>query len=193
MSLRKIVSGLLVLFSVSVSNAKIEQSFSLADTNDFWNKSVVYKAEKPSDIGKTIDIWQTPEETWKKKTGDCEDFAIAKYYDLIASGVDREKLSLAWVIMSNKAYTKNKYESHVVVLYDIGSTKWVLDNYSSEIIDLNARTDFLSVQAILNHNGAKIINGNGPKIKEKWNGIIKDFDIHVNFMKNLKYPVVASN
>jgi predicted transglutaminase-like cysteine proteinase len=192
MNLRKIVSGVLILFSVSVSNAKIEQSFSLADTNDFWNKSIVYKDEPISVSGKSLDFWQTPRETLSKKSGDCEDFAIIKYYDLIASGIEKEKLSLAWVVINNNDSTKNKYKSHVVLIYDMGSTKWVLDNYSSEIIDLNARTDFVSILAILNHDGAKIINGNGQKIKEKWNGIIKDFDDHVSFMKNLKYPVVAS-
>ena len=38
------------------------------------NQEIRYQEEPPG-----ADVWQTPEETWAIKSGDCEDYAILKY------------------------------------------------------------------------------------------------------------------
>ena len=52
----------------------------IEDINLFWNVNVAYKP----DIKR--DYWQAPEETLKRGSGDCEDVAIGKFFDLLAIG-----------------------------------------------------------------------------------------------------------
>lgn len=53
------------------------------DVNLFWNLNIEYKADPSAPSPKNQrDYWQTPEETLLKGTGDCEDYAIAKFFDL---------------------------------------------------------------------------------------------------------------
>jgi len=44
------------------------------------------------------DVWSTPFETLARGAGDCEDFAIAKFYLLVASGAPREGVRLLYAI-----------------------------------------------------------------------------------------------
>jgi predicted transglutaminase-like cysteine proteinase len=44
------------------------------------------------------DLWSTPFETLARGTGDCEDFAIAKFYLLLASGAPRDGVRLLYAI-----------------------------------------------------------------------------------------------
>ena len=164
----------------SYANMKEIKEFSISEVNDFWNKKIEYKKEN------NIDIWQNPKETWELKTGDCEDFAIAKYYDLIDLGVDKEKLSLLWVIMNNPIYINRKKESHIVLLYEKDNNQWVLDNYSSEIVPLSSRSDFLIKVAVLNHKGVNFLVKKSKHIEKKWNKIIKESDKNIAFIKNLE-------
>lgn len=180
MKFRKLITTIFMVVFSCVSNAE-DLKPTVADHNDFWNRSITYMGESIGD-----DMWQAPKETWLKKSGDCEDYAIIKYFDLIASGVDKEKLSLAWVILDNKFNIKQKFESHVVVLYEYNEHKWILDNYASNIVDLNKRSDIVIVNAIMNHNGFNVIHGKAEKMQKKWSAIIKDFDKHIAFMKNLE-------
>jgi len=59
------------------------------DLNIYVNKLVTYTKEAPG-----VDDWQTPQETFDKRTGDCEDFAILKYAILLNSGYSEENLKL---------------------------------------------------------------------------------------------------
>ncbi len=42
----------------------------------------------------TFDYWQTPEEFWQKRAGDCEDFAIFSQYALQKLGIDAHVVSI---------------------------------------------------------------------------------------------------
>ncbi|HFE37506.1 MAG TPA: transglutaminase, partial [Gammaproteobacteria bacterium] len=44
-----------------------------------------------------IDYWATPAEFLMSNAGDCEDYAIAKYYTLIAIGIPADKMRLTHV------------------------------------------------------------------------------------------------
>ena len=52
-----------------------------------------------------IDYWATPIETLASSGGDCEDFAIAKYYTLNKLGVSKQCLHFNYVNVKN--YDKN--------------------------------------------------------------------------------------
>jgi len=87
------------------------------------------------------DYWATPVEFLISNGGDCEDFAIAKYYTLKALGIAEDKMSLAYV----KALELN--QAHMVLTYytDSQSTPLVLDNLIGDIRPASQRPDLLHV------------------------------------------------
>lgn len=94
----------------------------LADINDAWNRRIKYLAEPEGQ-----DKWQFPSETIKLGTGDCEDYALGKFF------------TIAWLTAWVPEFVTCKLEgqAHVVVVVN----GWVLDNSSPEIVKLDARTD----------------------------------------------------
>ena len=56
----------------------------------YWiNKNISYKSEK-------INYGQSPKQTFKRKTGDCEDYAIFGVYCLDRSGYDSAVVTSIW-------------------------------------------------------------------------------------------------
>lgn len=164
-----------------------ENSINTVNVNDFWNNYISYVDEPIDSItGKKVDVWQTPKETIGLKTGDCEDYAIIKYFDLINSGVDSKKLYLAWVIINEDLIIKNNFKSHIVLVYENDNKSWVLDNYSKEIIELKNRTDFLRIVAKLTNHGNKIYFKCGDKIIKKWELLLANYNSNMLDVENLK-------
>ena len=94
------------------------------------------------------DKWSTPKEFLTIGYGDCEDYAIIKYYSLIKLGFDEKKLFITVV--------KEKFHnsSHMVLSYFRykGIAPLILDNLSFKILNVNERTD-LDVQVFINSTG----------------------------------------
>ena len=69
--------------------------------------------------------------------GDCEDYAIAKYFTLLELGIKKENLYFSVVSV------KGSKSLHMVLLYveDKNQTPLVMDNLSSKVIFLNQRKD----------------------------------------------------
>ncbi len=93
------------------------------------------------------DYWATPVEFLASDGGDCEDFAIAKYFTLISLGVAENQLTLTYV----KALRLN--QAHMVLTYypAPGKEPLVLDNLVDTIAPSSKRTDLLPVYSF---NGA---------------------------------------
>ena len=87
----------------------------------------------------SIDYWATPKEFLLQGHGDCEDYAIAKYFTLLELGIKKENLYFAVVNV------KGAKSLHMVLLYleNKGSTPLVMDNLSSKVIPLNQRKDLI--------------------------------------------------
>lgn len=110
----------------------------LAGVNAFFNQvrflddSVHWRQE---------DYWATPVEFLISNGGDCEDFAIAKYYTLKELGVPIERMSLTYV----KALELN--QAHMVLTYypTPDAIPLVLDNLIGEIRTADKRPDLLHV------------------------------------------------
>ena len=64
--------------------------------------SIKYKRDK-------VDEWKTPED-FKKNGGDCEDFAIAKYFELEKQGHDITETEFAYCELNGQA--------HMVLLHE---------------------------------------------------------------------------
>jgi len=110
----------------------------LTSVNDFINQ---FNFVDDIDHWKQEDYWATPLQTLVTKGGDCEDFAIAKYFTLSAMGLDEDKMRLTYV----KALTINK--AHMVVSYfeHTNSEPLVLDNLNTNIVPASQRQDLLPV------------------------------------------------
>lgn len=87
----------------------------------------------------SLDHWATPKEFLLQGHGDCEDYAIAKYFTFLELGIPKEKLYFAVVDV------KGQRDSHMVLLYleNKNSTPLVLDNLSSRVLPLTKRVKLI--------------------------------------------------
>ena len=110
----------------------------LRAANDYFN-SFLFAADDV--VWKQEDYWATPIEFIGRAAGDCEDFAIAKYYSLIEMGFQADKLRLMYV----KAVNYNQH--HMVLTYyeKKGATPLVLDNIDPVIKPASLRSDLIPI------------------------------------------------
>lgn len=90
---------------------------------------------------KKHDYWAAPFEFSGTGAGDCEDYAIAKYFSLIKAGISEKKLRIAYVKLKRK---RTKYdETHMILLYyhKPNSTPIVLDNVNKRLKLASKRKD----------------------------------------------------
>jgi predicted transglutaminase-like cysteine proteinase len=85
--------------------------------------------------------WATPIEFLGVNAGDCEDFAIAKYFTLLELGIPDKKMRISMV----KAVTFNQY--HMVVAYynTPSSVPLILDNINGKIKPATKRKDLIPI------------------------------------------------
>jgi predicted transglutaminase-like cysteine proteinase len=109
----------------------------LREVNDFFNQ-----LQFSTDLNhwQQEDYWATPIETLASNGGDCEDFAIAKYFTLRQLGVSANQMRITYV----KALRLN--EPHMVLTYypDDGEPL-VLDILIPEMLPASKRTDLQPV------------------------------------------------
>ena len=89
------------------------------------NGAMAYKSD--ASVWGVGDYWATPAEMARKGAGDCEDFAIAKYWALRSLGVPDEKLQL--VLLQDT----RRQLFHAVLIAHTGSGAYVLDNVSNRL------------------------------------------------------------
>jgi len=119
--------------------SSLDESAKLQEVNSFINRSVAFGADL--DVWGEEDFWATPAQTLSRGQGDCEDFAIAKYFSLVRMGVPSEKLRLTYV----KAMTRN--QAHMVLAYypSASAQPLILDNLDLRIRPASERRDLLPV------------------------------------------------
>ena len=174
-----------VVSKISYWNEMIEKGKSsdlvnkLKIVNDFFN-NVQYM----TDIlhWQTEDYWATPMEFVGSAGGDCEDYAIAKYFTLIKVGVDESKLRLGYVKYLKKS--SEFEEAHMVLLYfhKEDAIPIVLDNIVKK---LELATDREDLKLIYSFNAqglweAKNKGKEHVKVGEnkllKWKNLIDKFE-----------------
>lgn len=111
----------------------------LERVNRFVNRSVSFISDQQA--WSQQDYWATPAQTLGRGVGDCEDFAIAKYFSLVRMGVPSEKLRLTFV----KALKQN--QAHMVLTYYAtpNAQPLILDNLDPAIRPASERSDLLPV------------------------------------------------
>lgn len=114
----------------------------IKNVNDFFNK-ITYKTDLS--VWKVKDYWATPFEFMGIGAGDCEDYAIAKYFSLIKLGITDEKLRITYV--SYKKANSKFEQAHMVLTYyhNIGVEPVVLDNINKTLQVASKRSDLVPV------------------------------------------------
>jgi hypothetical protein len=124
--------------------------------NDFFNSNIL--AADDMSVWQQNDYWATPLELIGQGRGDCEDFAIAKYYSLIVAGTPTEKLRLVYVKASTNSASGKSLQAHMVLAYfPLPSAEpLLLDNLDIEIKPASLRRD---LQPIFSFNSQAIWPG----------------------------------
>ncbi len=113
--------------------------------NDFFNQNITF--DDDANVWLLPDYWATPLETIGRGRGDCEDFAIAKYFSLRLSGVALNKLRLVYVKAKLSTAGGDVLQAHMVLAYYARPTAepLVLDNLQSAIRPASQRSDLAPV------------------------------------------------
>ena len=113
--------------------------------NTFFNKNIRFGTDL--EVWEQEDYWATPLETLGRGAGDCEDFAIAKYFSLVALGVPEPKLRFVYVRALLQHGQTLRVEPHMVLAYykSPGAEPLVLDNLASIIATASQRSDLTPV------------------------------------------------
>ena len=141
------------------SAAQDSESVQLERINRFINDAISYASDQQ--LWGQEDYWATPEETLKLGQGDCEDYAIAKYFGLLKLGVAVERLRLTYV----KALGRNS--AHMVLAYysSPNSQPLILDNLNGQVLPASARRDLLPVYSF-NAQGIYLAKAPTQKIRQ---------------------------
>ena len=125
--------------------------------------------------------WATPIEFIGVNGGDCEDFAIAKYFTLLELGIADQKMR----IMMVKALTLNQY--HMVVSYyeTPSSVPLILDNIDNRVKLASQRNDLVPIYSF---NGKQLwLN------KEKGQGELAGSSARLKQWTNLNHRLRITN
>lgn len=109
--------------------------------NDFMNQNVLWVSD--FDHYGVADYWATPLEMLASGGGDCEDYAIGKYFTLLALKVPMDTLKITYV----KASIPPPNNSHMVLTYYAtpAAMPLVLDNLKPDIMPASERPDLAPV------------------------------------------------
>lgn len=158
----KATKRLLIWDNMLESSKKKKTLHKLKAVNDFFNK-IKYQVDIKH--WKKKDYWATPFEFMGTGAGDCEDFAIAKYFSLRKLGVSDKKLRIMYV----KLKTRNtKFDqAHMVLTYyhKPNSTPIVLDNVNKKLKLATKRKDLKPVYSF-NASGLWQAKNKGKSFKQ---------------------------
>lgn len=145
----------------------------LTIVNDFFNQA---RFVDDQTLWNAEDYWATPVELLARNAGDCEDYAIAKFFTLLSAGFDEDKLQISYV----KALELN--QAHMVLAYyqTPDSEPLILDNINSNILPASERPD---LEPVYSFNGLglwlnrferdKAKRLGGPEVMSNWNDMLR--------------------
>lgn len=133
--------ALALLQQIERSSSHEDELQRLKDINDFFNRRVDFRDDAVT--WGVPDYWASPLETLERRAGDCEDYAIAKYFSLAAAGVPTARLRMVYV----RARMQGQSLAHMVLAYHAqpGAEPLILDNLRPEVLPASQRTDLTPV------------------------------------------------
>jgi predicted transglutaminase-like cysteine proteinase len=153
------VQGVRALQPLLVSLAEADDAARLEGVNRFYNRRILFADDVQ--VWHADDYWASPLETLRQGMGDCEDFAIAKYFSLLASGIAPSQLRLVYVRLLVGG-AGGPSQPHMVLAYytSAQAEPLILDNLVSEIRPASRRPDLTPV---FSFNSEGLWQGNGPR------------------------------
>ncbi len=145
--------------------------------NDFFNRRVRFQEDMT--VWARSDYWATPMETLGRGAGDCEDFAIVKYFTLLLLGIPDEKLRLVYVQARIGGSNSSITQAHMVLaFYPVPDTEpLILDNLINDVQLASRRPDLLPVFSFNSQGlwqGASGARGaGGPGTLSRWQELLR--------------------
>jgi len=137
-------------------SSSLEDAAALVAVNAWFNRRIVFRAD--IEVWGLQDYWASPLELLDKGQGDCEDYAIAKYFSLLASGMPANRLRLVYV----RLLQGGDSQAHMVLAYYArpSAEPLILDSLVDELRPASRRPDLTPV---FSFNGEGIWHGTGPQ------------------------------
>ncbi len=132
----------------------------LEAVNGYFNRRIVFAEDM--EVWGVADYWASPLEALDKGRGDCEDYAIAKYFSLLAMGMPAARLRLVYV----RAQIGGDSQAHMVLAYyaQPNAEPLILDNLINDIKPASRRLDLVPV---FSFNGEGLWQGvDGPVVPD---------------------------
>ena len=122
----------------------LDEAARLAAVNLFFNRGIVFATDNGT--WSQVDYWASPLELLGKGAGDCEDFAIAKYFSLHAAGVPGAQLRLVYARVQMGEPSGGVLPHMALAYYPLpGADPWILDNLVNDIRLASRRPDLTPV------------------------------------------------
>jgi predicted transglutaminase-like cysteine proteinase len=163
--------------NVMITSGDLKPDDKTKRINDSSNRTITWYEDQK--VWGAPDYWATPFETISKKAGDCEDFAIIKYFSLINLGIPVNQLRLVYVKAKNGNGTSSNELAHMVLAYypSPDSEPLILDNMLSDIRPAGRRPDLVPV---FSFNSEGVYNGvagggeaSGIERLSKWQDLLQ--------------------
>lgn len=138
------VAGLGALEPLLDAASELKDDAKLIAVNQFFNQRIRFRDDV--EVWGQADFWASPLELLSKGEGDCEDFAIAKYFSLLALGMPTSQLRLVYV-RARLAGPPPRVLAHMVLAHYAtpGADPSILDNLVSEVLPAARRSDLTPV------------------------------------------------
>lgn len=149
----------------------------LKQVNDFFNRRIKFRDDQ--EVWGQSDYWATPMETLGRGAGDCEDFAIAKYFTLLLLNVPDEKLRLIYVQARLGGTNSSITQAHMVLAFypSPEAEPVLLDNLINDLQPASRRPDLSPVFSFNSQGlwqGASGARGaGGPANLSRWQELLR--------------------
>ncbi|WP_068088914.1 transglutaminase-like cysteine peptidase [Polycladidibacter stylochi] len=104
---------------------EMPRGWQLAAINKRVNQMILYESDQK--VWGIEDYWAAPREVLQTLRGDCEDYAILKYWLLVHLGFDRDKMQVVAV------YDRKLKEFHAILQVTFNGAQYILDNRSQRL------------------------------------------------------------
>ena len=169
------VAGLRSLESLLDAASELDEDGKLLAVNQFFNRRIRFRED--IEVWGEVDYWASPLELLAKGEGDCEDFAIAKYFSLLALGVPSTSLRLVYV-QARMANAPAGVQAHMVLAHYAapGAEPSILDNLVTPVLPASRRRDLTPV---FSFNSDGLWQGTGAQAAgdpiarlSRWRGVL---------------------
>jgi predicted transglutaminase-like cysteine proteinase len=135
--------------------------------NEFFNRKIQFGEDQA--VWGENDYWATPLEFMGKGVGDCEDFAITKYFVLRSLNVPNDRLRITYVKARIGGPRSDVTQAHMILGYyeDPAGEPLILDNLITELRPASRRTDLMPV---FSFNSEGLWTGSGAAEKKDASG-----------------------